>query len=293
MNGTLNEKARSVVTEALASIDDIATLPEVTIKIIEVVDDADSNPDQLYEVIQNDPALVSRVLRVVNSAFYGLPGQVSNIKRAISLLGLAAIKNIAISASMSDMFKDRGKGGFFSPWELWRHSMAVAVASRKISTMLGRAFNTDEMFMTGLIHDLGLLVEGQIFPEKLEEVCEICTQKQLSFLQAERDIIGATHQDFGSAVTLKWRFPHKLRDGISHHHTPAELDGVSKDLSIILFCADTLCCEQGIGFSLTAITQSVDPDMLETIGLDAENLQEITENLADEVDEALALFSGD
>lgn len=287
----MSEESRSVVMEALDSMEDIVTLPEVTFKIIEVVDNSESNPDELYEVIKHDPALVAKVLRVVNSAFYGLPGQVANIKRAIALLGLAAIKNIAIAASMNTVFQHGEGKGSFSPKELWKHSMAVAVTSMRISDMLGQSFNRDEMFMIGLIHDLGLLIENQVFPEKLRKICEAAVMEQSSFLKLEQKIIGATHQDFGNALTLKWRFPHKLRDGISRHHTPDILAEETRQLGAILFCADTICCLEGLGFSLTASEQSLLPDMWEGIGLDIEQSDEIREGLQEEVEEAMSIFS--
>ena len=287
----MNDKTRAIVTETVDSIEDIATLPEVTVKIIEVVDDSESNPDQLYEVIKHDPALVARVLRIVNSAFYGLPGQVSNIKRAIALLGLAAIKNIAVAASMSTILENVKDRGAFKAKDLWRHSMAVAVASRKIGGLMDPAPNGDEMFMMGLIHDLGLIVESPAFPDELSRICEQCNGGQPSFLDLEQEIIGATHQDFGSALTLKWRFPFKLRAGIASHHTPGAQEGASRELAAILALADTICCEEGLGFSLTVTGQAIDNSLYKEIGIDLKQCDAIREGLEEEVEEALAVFS--
>lgn len=284
-------RGKDIVREALASIEDIATLPEVTMKIIKVVDDADSHPDELYQVIKHDPALVSRVLRVVNSAFYGLPGQVSNIRRAIALLGLAAIKNIAIAASMGKMFHSSSGQGAFNPQDLWKHSMAVAVAARKICNVTGQNLSGDEMFMTGLIHDLGLIVESQVFGDKLSGVCESSNNLECSFLELEQEIIGANHQDFGDALTLKWRFPRQIRAGVSYHHTPGMLDGGTRKLAALLFCADTICCRQGLGFSHTAVNQEPDPEILQWAGMEAENIPEVVEGLAEDVEDALSVFS--
>lgn len=285
--------SNEIVRETLNSIEDIATLPEVTVKIIEVVDDADSHPDELYQVIKHDPALVSRVLRVVNSAFYGLPGQVSNIKRAIALLGLAAIKNIAIAASMGQMFNSASGYGKFNPRDLWRHSMAVAVAVRKICTVTGQNVSGDEMFMTGLIHDLGLIVESQVFGKRLSEVCEAATASERPFMQLEKEIIGANHQEFGSALTLKWRFPRQIRSGISYHHNPGELEDGTRKLAALLCCADTICCGQGLGFSLTALNQEPEPEIMKWAGMEPENIPEVMEGLEEDVEDALRVFSSD
>ena len=127
------ENAKQVVDKALASIGDLATLPEVTIKIIEIVEDQKSTARDLHEVIKNDPALSVKVLKVVNSAFYGLPGQVASVDRAIILLGLSAVKNIAIAASIARLFKGKKISQQFRASDLWRHSVGVAVAARSLA----------------------------------------------------------------------------------------------------------------------------------------------------------------
>ena len=111
-----------VIKIALAKIGDIATLPEVTSKIITIVDDPKSTARDLHAIIKTDPALATKILKVVNSAFYGLPGQVSDLDRAIILLGLSAVKNIAISASISRLFTAEKISDNFSARDIWLHS---------------------------------------------------------------------------------------------------------------------------------------------------------------------------
>ena len=127
------DKTKAVVDKALQALGDVATLPEVTIKIIQIVEDPKSTARDLHGVIKNDPALSVKVLKVVNSAFYGLPGQVASVDRAIILLGLSAVKNIAIAASIARLFKGRRISEHFSASDLWRHSVAVAVTAQDIA----------------------------------------------------------------------------------------------------------------------------------------------------------------
>jgi HD-like signal output (HDOD) protein len=101
------DPAKQLIENAIASVGDLATLPEVTIKIIEIVEDPKSTARDLHNVIKNDPALSVKVLKVVNSAFYGLPGQVASVDRAIILLGLSAVKNLAVAASIARLFKGK------------------------------------------------------------------------------------------------------------------------------------------------------------------------------------------
>src|SRR5207249_8849246 len=115
----------NIIKFAISKIGDIATLPEVTTRIISIVDDPKSTARDLHNIIKMDPALATRVLKVVNSAFYGLPGQISEIDRAIVLLGLSAVKNIAISASISRLFSGEKISDKFSARDIWKHSIGV------------------------------------------------------------------------------------------------------------------------------------------------------------------------
>src|SRR3954468_23442322 len=113
-----------VVNEAIREISHIATLPEITLKIVELVEDPRSTAQDLHRIIANDPALCSRILKVVNSSFYGLPGQIGSINRAIVLLGLNAVKNIVIAASLTKLFRGGKVSPNFSAKDLWSHSIA-------------------------------------------------------------------------------------------------------------------------------------------------------------------------
>ncbi|MBL8991041.1 MAG: HDOD domain-containing protein, partial [Phycisphaerae bacterium] len=156
---------------AIREISHIATLPEVTLKIIRLVEDPSSTAQDLHQVIAKDPALSTRILKVVNSAFYGLPGQIGSINRAIVLLGLNAVKNIAIAASLAKLFKGGQLTPSFSAKDLWSHAAATAAATKMIADKL-RIGLSDEAFLAGLIHDVGLMVMMQYDRNKLIEVLD-------------------------------------------------------------------------------------------------------------------------
>src|SRR6478609_1934978 len=123
---------QQLVQQAIKKITSIATLPEVTNQIISIVEDPKSSASALHKIVSHDPALVTRILKVVNSAFYGLPGQIGSIERAIVLLGLNAVKNIAVAASMGQLFRGAKLCEGFTAKDLWRHCIAVGVLSREI-----------------------------------------------------------------------------------------------------------------------------------------------------------------
>ncbi len=282
------EATKAVVDKALARTGDISTLPEVTARIIELVEDPKSTARDMHELIKTDPALSTRVLKVVNSAFYGLPGQIASVDRAIVLLGLSAVKNIAIAASVSRMFKGQDVGGGFTAKDLWRHSIAVAVTGRLLANRSGFAGAADEVFLAGLIHDLGILIERQAFPDQLTEVVEACSCGKGNFLDLENEIIGADHQQFGFGLTTKWKFPKNLRAVIALHHEPDLLAPELQSFGNLVRVADVLVCAEKIGFHLTACHEVLTEELLATVQLTEEELPELFDQIYEGVDTAEA-----
>jgi HD-like signal output (HDOD) protein len=278
-----------IVEKAIASIGEIATLPEIVTKIIDVVGDPKSTARDLHEIIKNDPALSARILKVVNSAFYGLPGQISTVDRAIIMLGLSAVKNIAIAASITKLFRNRKLGGKFTARDLWTHSLAVGAASRSIAKAAGYP-SIEDAFLAGLIHDLGLLVARQAFGEKISEVIALCLDGK-NFCQAELDTIGVTHEMLGQALTTKWKFPMSLRAVTGFHHDPTRVAEQSRVLADIVHVGDYLSSQQKHGFYLTAADQPLQEQALAGTKLSTEQIQEVSDQLPEQLAEAETLFS--
>ena len=207
MSAPAVQQRETIVSNAIREISHIATLPEVTLKIIQIVEDPKSTAQDLHKVVSHDPALCSRILKVVNSSFYGLPGQIGSINRAIVMLGLNAVKNIAIAASMSKLFKGGDLTPQFSAKHLWTHSVGVAAGAKMMADTLKIGLS-DEAFLAGLMHDVGVMVEFQLDRNKLIEVL----QKSMpdgngvpaeDMLELETEVFGANHQDFGAANLSK------------------------------------------------------------------------------------------
>src|SRR4051812_27674043 len=188
---------RAKAQEAVRKITTIATLPEVTAKIIATVEDPKSTASQLHKIVSHDPALVTRILKVVNSSFYGLPGQIGSIERAIVLLGLNAVKNIAVAASLGQLFRGVTLCNGFTAKDLWTHCISVASVARHLAREM-RVPVADEAFLAGMIHDIGILVELQVWPDKLRQACEKSKTTGTDFCAVEREVIGVDHQQLGA-----------------------------------------------------------------------------------------------
>lgn len=280
------DRAKLIVDKAIAATGEIATLPEVTIKVIHIVEDPKSTARDLHEVIKNDPALSVKVLKVVNSAFYGLPGQVASVDRAIILLGLSAVKNIAIAASIARLFKGKRISDQFSAADLWRHSVAVAVAARALGKLSPHPVMLDELFVAGLIHDIGTLVERQAFPDEFSEIIRRCSDSSQDFLECEREVIGADHQAFGVGLTTKWKFPRHLRAAVGFHHCPDAVSAELKNIASLIHIADVIACQEQLGFYLSAQNDAVNPAIVELLGLTDQQVAEVRETLPRQLAEA-------
>ena len=270
---------------AMSRVTEIGSLPEITTKIVAVVENPRSTAADMHDIVKNDPALATKILKVVNSAFYGLPSQIASLDRAIIMLGLSAVKNIALAASLARFFKGDWGSEHFVPTDLWRHCIAVGVCARSLAQR-GRQAQADEYFVAGLVHDMGLLVEAQLFPDKFRALIDSCVATRQDFCRAEQEALGADHQTFGTALAAKWRFPPALRYGAGYHHDPRPLQPEFNRIVTLICVADTLCCQMQHGFYLTAHTQSVTPDMRALIGVDEAGLAELQAGLADMVAEA-------
>jgi len=282
---------KSLVDKAVASIGDIATLPEITIRIIELVEDPKSTARDLHEIIKNDPALSVKVLKVVNSAFYGLPGQVASVDRAIILLGLSAVKNIAIAASIARLFKGRRISERFSASDLWKHSVAVAVVAHDIAKALPHPVMPDEVFVAGLIHDIGTMVERQAYPDEFAEVITRCSAGEATLIECEQQVIGADHQAFGVGLTTKWKFPRHLRAAVGFHHNPEALSVELRNIATLIRVADVICCQEQVGFYLSAQNDVLTEEMFDLLHVTSAQIESIRTALHDKLDDAEATLA--
>jgi HD-like signal output (HDOD) protein len=282
--------SQTIIRDAIQGVSALATLPEVTSRIITTVEDPKSSAGQLHKIISHDPSLSARILKVVNSAFYGVSGQVGSVDRAIVLLGMTAVKNIAVAASLGQLFRGAKLGAGVSARDLWNHCIAVGVVARELAKNI-TGINNDEIFLAGLIHDVGILVALQTWPEKLQVVCTTVKTTGAPFCEVERQIFGVDHQMLGKGLAEMWKFTQSCQNVAGFHHDPSAALEVHRPLVTLVKIADTLCCQGPHGFNLTARTQEIDAETLEFVGLDQTHLDAAKENMAERISDAMSVFA--
>ncbi len=245
------------IAELVNDLDSIATLPEVTAQITSIVNDPKSTATDLHRIISHDPALVAKILRLANSSLYARRYKIDTVDRAIVMLGFDAVHNLAISATIGKLFDHGIISDDFTARDLWTHSVAVAAASREIAKRVCKPM-AEQAFLAGLIHDVGLLVELQVCPGKLRQVCRAAKNTNAPFTSLELEIIGCNHAEIGGALATKWGFPEFCRAAAAYHHYPSMAEPEQRLMVSIVYTADTLCCEDAIGFDLTARQQLQD-----------------------------------
>jgi HD-like signal output (HDOD) protein len=289
------EQQQAIVDSAIKGISHIATLPEITLRIIELVEDPTSTAQDLHKIIANDPALCSRILKVVNSAFYGLPRQIGSINRAVVLLGLNAVKNIAIAASLTKLFRGGDICPQFSARDLWIHSIATAAGSKLICDEMKLGL-PDEAFLAGLIHDIGIMVEVQAMREKLVQVMSRINftdegVPDVNMREIEAEVCGADHCAFGERLCEAWKFPKNFAFVAGHHHDPTGLPSGSRVLTSIVYVADRLSSELGYGFRADLQSLDIDKAVAEELAMTGDQLDTIRQTLPRIYDEVEATFS--
>jgi HD-like signal output (HDOD) protein len=285
---SINEQ---VVRSALKRVTTVATLPASAIRIMKIAENPMSTEDELLEVLEGDPPLAARVLKVVNSAFYGRPRQVGSTWAAMRLLGVNAIRNVALAASLNRLFRGGRTVPGFEADALWTHAVAVGTAARRIAERC-RGIPPEEAMLAGLLHDIGLLVAIQASPMEFALLIAATSQDTtLSFAEAESQWLGATHEAFGQGLCEQWRFPDALAKACGHHHDPMALADADQRLPAIIHVADVLAGRVGGGFTRSVGRDVPRDGVCALLGLSADDLAEIETQLGGDVEQTLGLLA--
>ncbi len=262
------------------AIEEIATLPEVLVRIIGVVQDESTTALDLADEIVRDQALAMRVLRVVNSSFYGFPRSIRSIPEAVVILGFNEIERLALTISVINMF-GRSAAQVRALHNLWRHSLACSLAAGTLEQQFRRTYpEIAGAHLAGLLHDIGKAVIAQYFHDDMTRVVQVAESSGCSVYEAEHEVFrGVTHCDIGAWVAERWNLPPELVESIGGHHRPSEVPG-NPILPHATHLANALVNMMGIG-ALNDHPQAMppQPETLEILSLDEALMTRIQERL--------------
>lgn len=263
----------------VSKVNDMKVLPEIINKIIALTDDPDSTVQDMEKAILKDSVLTTKILRLANSAYYGYARNISTISRAAILLGFQAIKSLALASTVRTFLTDELKGYSLEKDDLWTQSQTCAIASRFIAKQI-KYPNPEEAYIAGLLRDIGKTILNQHMEKEYAEVLSKIEMDNVSFLDAEREVLGFNHAEIGEKVAEKWNLPKALVDAIGHHHTP-EQSNVNPLLVSIVHIADAITMMMGVGLGVDGLAYNLSPMAIDIIGLDELQLENIISQVTD------------
>lgn len=273
------ESVEKLKAKILSRLGDLPAVSRVVFKARDVMANPDLGIKELASVIEKDPGMVSKVLRVANSAYYGLSGTVSSIQHATVLLGVKRVGEI-ISMSGASKLIDKPLVGYkMESGELWEHSLAVAFASKMLIQKKEPSLTSDA-FVAGLIHDIGKMILDPYIAEKAD-MFESYLENAMTPLDAETRLIGLNHTEIGYEACVSWGIPEELRTAIKFHHHPA--DAEERLLAITVGLGDVLAGMSGLGTGAEGLVYPMESTALEHLGLCDEDIMTILGDMVESV----------
>lgn len=235
-----SEKAFSAekLLRQLDAVHELPTLSTVAMKLSRTLQDINMPARDVADIIQYDQSIVTKMLKLVNSAFFGLNSRVSSVQHALMLLGFNTVRNAVISIDVINALKINKKIKGFDIWTFWRHAIGVAVISRYLDQQTGHHYR-EEVFTAGIIHDIGKIVMARYFSDRFQAVWETMLGQQLTFWEAEHRHFPLHHTDLGAQLARRWHLPDPMPVVIGGHHTCAP-NGSADNLVYIIHAADAL-----------------------------------------------------
>jgi len=228
--------------ELVKEFSDLKTLPHVAIKVTQMINSEATTMQDFEEVIKLDPILVMRLLKLVNSPFFGLANKVDSISKAVVFIGMKNLRNLVAVEALRDLFNSKEEEDGFSRQNLWMHSATVAILSQMISKRIF-GMEDEDIFLAGIIHDIGLIVEDQLVGDLLRESCAMTVAEKKPLIQAEGKIIETNHCKVGSLLCAEWNLPEDVLTAIKAHHRldkASPVPGVTSILQLAEYIAEKM-----------------------------------------------------
>ena len=253
----------------IARIENLPTLPSVYADVDKICQNPDASADEMSRVIETDPSITLKLLKLANSAFFGFTRRISTVRDAISLLGNKTVRNAILNISIFEATKDLPNSAGLNKKQFWAHSAGTGSIARFLSDRL--KLGRDDAFTAGIIHDMGKIILDAIYADYYREVLRLVSARGISILEAEQQVLSLGHTEIGQELAAHWRLPDELLEAITYHPAPnrAEKD---EQIAAMIHVSDALCRKLMIGSGGDSVTPETDPKALERLGLAPETL---------------------
>ncbi len=273
----------------LKSIQALPPFPMTVHKVMALAQDPDSSLTELSAVVRLDQAITANILRICNSAYFGLRRPVDNVSDAIMHMGKKNVMRAVMAAGLSRYFKAT-RGYDVAGGELWEHAVAVALFSQICAARLSHP-DDPRIFTAAVLHDIGKVVLGEFVHDEYGKIRDLIDRESYSFLEAEEKILGVNHAELGGEIGLMWKFPEDIVHAIAYHHRPDHLKQNGALVPWIVYLANQVCHVMGIGVGTDALSYRAVGDMAERFHFRQRDLEEMMAQLHNSLNEARELIS--
>jgi HD-like signal output (HDOD) protein len=282
------EKTNKVaLMKQVKEIENLPTLPTVVSEILTALENPKTSAEDVNNIISSDPALTAKILKLVNSAFFGFPREISSVTHAVVVLGFATVRNVAITASVFSSFSGKGSD-VFNREAFWLHSIGTGVISQLVARHC-RLSIVEDSFVAGLLHDLGKIILDEyfhdIFVECLNESCE----NKISFVEAEERLMDTGHHRIGYWLASKWNMPKPIIEAIAYHHHPSSAPD-HPQIAALVHLGDAICRLQKIGSCGGEFASTIKKETFDILPIKHAQLPEILPMIEPEMKKAKILL---
>jgi len=275
------------LAELIVSTSELSSLPSTTMQMMNLLDDETVEASRVLEVIEKDPSLTANLLKLANSAFYGLRRKVGSAREALVLLGNQTIVTLAFATSMGDVLRGPLAAYRLDRNALWHHALGTALAATHLASLSGCQETRERAFTAGLVHDIGKLLLNSPLKSKLDQLPPDCGFSCL--LEAEQNILGFNHAEAGARLGEAWNFPPYLVSIIENHHSIPD-DSSEGDLLRAVSAANLITCHLGWGGGTGVITDENFWSEIACFGYDNEVLEDLMKRLPADLDGMLGMI---
>lgn len=265
-------------------IEELPPLPDIVVKLLHASRDPNVSVRDMVELIKYDPALTVKVLRLCNSSYYGLPRKINSIQEALVYIGTDTLINFVLAGCLSSFYQQAQSGYGLGKGELWRHSVACAIASQRIASCRTEDAR-GQSFTAGLLHDIGKIVLNTYVNNKIEPILNIIETEQVPFGEAERRVLGFSHSQAGAHLARHWNLPEGLIEAIEYHQEPHKAPSAS-DLVAQVHLGNILCLSFGIGVGTDGLAYTFHPKALSLTGMEISDIFHLSLDIQDDYKKA-------
>jgi len=262
------------IEDIISGIDTLTPIPPVAAQIMALAEDENSSMSDISDLIIHDPSITASLLKICNSAYFGLARKVESVRDAITLLGLDQIVELVLLNTTAENFKDEPDGYGLGEGELWHHAVLSAHVAKVLAENHGLANKKHLIFTAALLKDIGKIIMGRFVAFSYEKINILVNSKGYSFNEAEKEVIGMNHEELGGVVGQKWRFGKKLIYIIRNHHMSEEASRNDVETALV-YLADIVCMMMGFGTGVDGLAYRFYSDVLDRMKLTDQDLQKI------------------